>query len=656
MSERSSSELDGRSPETLFTIAIAAQTEGRRDKALIILAKLIDLSRSGVPHAEEYMRSLSLHLQKEQFGEAVGLIRSGQFRDARAKLSELLLVGTEYRSLAQEYLGHVESALAGTAIGAAARGGRDRDTTRRTKSGTSRPREYRQPEPVLRRTPQMDFSTTSFSPGITFTVSIYADKRVPEVGHGDEEIALVLPAGCQAIDIDVWLIVSPHFTLSGSPFLTMQLKPGVEVSNVINFSVTVDPEVPAGSLGMVSAVFAYNGRPCGKVSRTVQFRTGLSSETEDRLEERRMAPPFDVQVLSKKPTLLIQVVADSPDSSTRYQCKIKTEPGPGYANGVLGEWKFRREVGDIVADYMKEFTRDASTYERFVALKGAGLQLFDAAPSAFKKAFWTIVENNALLDSIYIVSDEPSFPWELMWPFRDTASGREERQFPLGAEFAVGRWIPSRSMFPPQLFEIRDSYVVAPQYQGSRSLKHSKEEAEMVCGSFSGTAISPASLAFLDLAWRQESRGLLHFCCHGATNTPISQSLYLDNDQPLSSVQVLGMDGLRAGLTARRSLVFLNACETGKVIPSLVGVGGFAQAFIFAGAGGVIAPLWSVKDEYAYDIATTFYRRIKENPERPFARIMSDIRRKAYADQSGEDTFAAYCFYGDPIASLSRTS
>src|SRR5579872_5145743 len=115
MSERSSSELDGRSPETLFTIAIAAQTEGRRDKALIILAKLIDLSRSGVPHAEEYMRSLSLHLQKEQFG------------DARAKLSELLLVGTEYRSLAQEYLGHVESALAGTAIGAAAAAGTSRD-------------------------------------------------------------------------------------------------------------------------------------------------------------------------------------------------------------------------------------------------------------------------------------------------------------------------------------------------------------------------------------------------------------------------------------------------------------------------------------------------------------------------------------------------
>ena len=40
-----------------------------------------------------------------------------------------------------------------------------------------------------------------------------------------------------------------------------------------------------------------------------------------------------------------------------------------------------------------------------------------------------------------------------------------------------------------------------------------------------------------------------------------------------------------------------------------------------------------------------------KSPDRPFAEIIRDIRAKAY-DESAvvEDTYAAYCFYGDPLA------
>jgi len=39
----------------------------------------------------------------------------------------------------------------------------------------------------------------------------------------------------------------------------------------------------------------------------------------------------------------------------------------------------------------------------------------------------------------------------------------------------------------------------------------------------------------------------------------------------------------------------------------------------------------------------------KVEPTRPFAAILRDIRRKAY-EPGARDTYAAYCFYGDPAA------
>lgn len=68
------------------------------------------------------------------------------------------------------------------------------------------------------------------------------------------------------------------------------------------------------------------------------------------------------------------------------------------------------------------------------------------------------------------------------------------------------------------------------------------------------------------------------------------------------------------------------------------------------GARCVIAPLWSVKDYVAHDVARTFYREMHDHPDQPLAAIFKTIRRRAYERVGGEDTYAAYAFYGDPTA------
>jgi CHAT domain-containing protein len=80
---------------------------------------------------------------------------------------------------------------------------------------------------------------------------------------------------------------------------------------------------------------------------------------------------------------------------------------------------------------------------------------------------------------------------------------------------------------------------------------------------------------------------------------------------------------------------------------------GIAEAFLFAGASGVIAPLWSIDDVIAREIALRFYERALAG-EAP-----ADVLRReraAFRDDPSvvSSTYLAYQFYGHPQMRLSR--
>jgi len=130
------------------------------------------------------------------------------------------------------------------------------------------------------------------------------------------------------------------------------------------------------------------------------------------------------------------------------------------------------------------------------------------------------------------------------------------------------------------------------------------------------------------------------------------QRLLLDGGSVLIASQIRGMDALEAACRSKAPLIFLNACEVGRTTPALIGSGGFAIEFIKAGARCVIAPLWSVKDDLANQVALDFYQEALAARSRPFAEILAGIKRRSYATQGAEDSFAAYCLYGDPLTAL----
>jgi hypothetical protein len=57
---------------------------------------------------------------------------------------------------------------------------------------------------------------------------------------------------------------------------------------------------------------------------------------------------------------------------------------------------------------------------------------------------------------------------------------------------------------------------------------------------------------------------------------------------------------------------------------------------------------------YCIEFLLSFYKAAIRQV--PFAKIMQSIRARAYQeDPETADTFAAYCFYGDPIARAKKS-
>jgi CHAT domain len=505
-------------------------------------------------------------------------------------------------------------------------------------------------EKTIRRTPHMGLSPEGpFAVEDKFNVEVFVDEHAARAG--EETVPLEIPAeeGKNDYEISVWLVGTSHFSITGTATQTLIITRGVAESARLIFEVIVQ-DTTAGGTPRVTALFRYGERPCGQVSKKVPL--------SDAPQEDKNAPPplFNITTDAEPADMTIEIT--NPSNNLRdFKCLVSTHLLDDYKRGKDDDWNLTDRTDAMVGQQFQQFTvRDATPEERIAALRGSGIGLFNLAPKIFREAYWRIRDEGKALKTIAIFSQDPFVPWELMIPQRRLADGTFDTQEPLGVEFSIGRWIARDHLAPPQVVPLSDSWVFAPNYEGPSPLplKCAAAEAKLVVDDFHGTRITPAvSKQFIDTI-KKNCRALLHLVCHGSSRQPGSQSIVDEKNKVLTSLQLAGY-GIENACAKKKPFVFLNACEVGRPIPALIGLGGFASEFVNLGASGVLAPLWSVKDDIAHKVAEEFYGAIKAKPTRPFADIVRDIRRKAYAeDAGGEDTYAAYCFYGDPLAAQSR--
>ncbi len=487
----------------------------------------------------------------------------------------------------------------------------------------------------LRRTPHLDLQADPrLEAGATVAVEVYLDESPAEGDESSRESEGPLP-------VRVRLAASHHFILDEPPLGELEVRANQARSSSATFTISVVDDPDLDSAAWVSATFAYRHRPSGFVRRSVAIgRRAVPVTVDEAVPDAAL-----IDAEAEPPDLVVEVRRAVGDSS--FDVTVETT--------LLGErtwtgsWALDRSAATMVKQTLESyFAPDAGPEARLASLRGSGFDFFEASPECFQDAWWALVDGNATPASILIVTDEPAFPWELMIPTRGDGIDHEG----IGVQCAVGRWPHDQNTSPSTSVPLSDSLVVAPTYTGELVLTHSDDEAKLVADRYQPSErFDPSTFNNIDPWFSGRSASLMHFVGHGQADLRGEQALRLNNEESLLRQQVRATK-LKHLCETSRPLVFLNACEAGQALQGLVAPKSLATAFIRLRARAVLAPLWSVSDSVAYAYAKEFYEAVDANPRKPFARIVSDLRAKAYepSNRKGVDTYAAYCWFGDPLA------
>lgn len=298
-------------------------------------------------------------------------------------------------------------------------------------------------------------------------------------------------------------------------------------------------------------------------------------------------------------------------------------------------------------------------------LEGTCKLIYDkAVPKAFKDAYWDLYnaakkDPRITLDTIQFVSDEPFVPWELMH-VADAQRGAGVPGELLSVRHSVGRWLADESSQISPSISIEEMAVFASDYTNvpavPKKLQGAEQEAIDLVNLYKlkPKAVRHALMSeeitnFLEKGKAQ----VLHFCCHGQMDqqTPSLSVILLEDDQKNFVPALVIRESSQKGIGSQHPLVFLNACQVGGIGADLSFVTGWPQAFLSMGASAVIAPLWSVHDQPAHDIAKQFYNFIISNSPISLGAALQHIRNQFKT--TNDMTYLAYLLYGDPTAMVS---
>lgn len=295
---------------------------------------------------------------------------------------------------------------------------------------------------------------------------------------------------------------------------------------------------------------------------------------------------------------------------------------------------------------------DLKQLQREARALGASLcqELFDPEVA---KLLWPLRDR---INLVQIVSWEPYIPWELVRLRNPDTDEIDERFL---CEYGLVRTL-SDAMPVRTLSMGRWAYMGARYPMGSfppvgAELDYFTTSAPE---SLRGHGITPEEItntrdAFYD-ALADGEFDVLHISCHAeSAHQTIERASLIIGDETApgeSKPRIVEVDTItveaEARLGRRRPLVFLNACETGRVGPMLTAWGGWPNVFLRKGAGAFVGTSWAVRDKPAALFSTTFYNELLDG--KSLAEAASVAR--AAAKKLGDASWLAFKVYGHPRA------
>jgi hypothetical protein len=293
-------------------------------------------------------------------------------------------------------------------------------------------------------------------------------------------------------------------------------------------------------------------------------------------------------------------------------------------------------------------------------LRAFGVDLYDELiPKELQRMLW---QHGNEFDSIQVISTEPFIPWELVHLKDPDKKGMPAETKFLG-QMGLIRWLAGAgdNGWPPDELKLRNRLVryVIPEYPHPQyKLPEAEKEREFIEQAFEATAVEPESGEVRKLISQPGAFDLLHFACHGGADSgSISDAKLLLQGRVEAGNYIL--DPFTATVAAKFSnlkaednmpMVVLNACQAGRAGYKLTGIGGFAEAFLSAGAGVFVGALWSVGDHPARTFTETLYQALLRGANLSEA----TIEARNAAEAAGEATWLAYAVYGHPYLIIRR--
>jgi hypothetical protein len=495
---------------------------------------------------------------------------------------------------------------------------------------------------TVRATPQLEFAEEPTASN-SYPLVVYLDQNPAVEGASVEDVVLELPKELTECRVDIWMDCSAQLKIEGlgeNGHVTLQVASGVSDKLKVSLKIVGDAK---GEPMYVSVYFRYGGRPCGKITRFLRqagkrLRWKTPPNGPDANEPTPPGPNLPAVVIehgAEPADIRVEVTETERKDGRHY--KLKCFAG---TKKWAGLWTLPMKSHKLVREHMKWFMK-AKGPGRIASLRAAGQEFWNVLPRGASALITKAIANGA--KTMSVLSEEPFVPWELMVPNTtpfDAADG------PIGVTLQIGRWITGKYIAPPQKVLLRSLFVVSPMQSGPPSAVDEIEFLlETLKSRWGKSDRLKAKVQDIDKGLAASSRDVLHFVCHGESG--VLQTLILDDPDVLTSSMVLAMNGFLSAFK-NRPMVFLNACELGKLVPGLDGISGFATSFMKLQASAVVAPLWAVQGKPALDVTTRFYTAAFAGT--PFARILQEIRKDAYTGEAPPDSYAAYCLYGDPLA------
>ena len=313
-------------------------------------------------------------------------------------------------------------------------------------------------------------------------------------------------------------------------------------------------------------------------------------------------------------------------------------------------------ISELYETIEKRWISSMKDSEKFQQeLRAFGAELFDELiPAELQKTLW---DKRNDFDSIQVVSSEPFIPWELIH-LKDPAKKGMPDEVKFLGQMGLVRWLEGagKDGWAPEEIKLRTGMVkyVIPDYpHPDYKLPQAQLEKKYLENKFQATAINPDSADVRDCISKPGQFDVLHFACHGAaesnniTNACLLMAGRVEDNKYITDLFTETTAKTFSDLVAEDNtpMVVLNACQVGKLGYKLTGIGGFANAFLSAGAGAFVGALWSVDDGSARIFTQTLYEALTTG-DKNLAEAATEARETAR--QAKEATWLAYVVYGNP--------